>query len=348
MRLLFSIHNIFNVLLINPSVKIGNFIKDELWYFERNELENITLEIEFVAKIDTPEEFIYLQKNCVYSDGCLYLMTEGGKLYIPIKEIADSKINAKAERNLSEWVVLHLIEKLMSLKIIEKGCSMLHALCVEEEGDINLYAGLQGVGKTKLALRKLRNGAKFLGEEYVIVNRNSTVFCYPRGMNVHRFQEEEYYKLRYNTCLSKQINRESFFLYLLGILRIIFSPMKRIRRMIDARLNGKKIFRVNVKSLYPDVQIVESGQLNNILVFFKGHLPLLFKNSWEEERYIHFLAINNNIERLESISQCIDSFWAYGDQYSNKLQKYLNRMLLEERKIIGDALRKLGKRDNNL
>jgi len=319
---------------------VVDFIREILGYFERDMLSVINLEVEFVDKIDLPGQYIYLQHDCLYDGGCLYLFKDKAGLCFPIKDIFSERIHVKAQRNVSHIEILYLIEKVIMIKAIQKGCPTLHSACLEENGRINIYSGLQGAGKTILALQKLQNGAKFLGEDKVFVDENCRVWCYPRGITLHRYLGEQYYELRRNRGISKSIAKEIWFFRLLKALRVILWVSGYARQRIERAINGSGNLRANVTRLLPETEIIETGYMQDLYVFFKGSQNQLFLRycDWDSKRLITFLLRNNNLERA---SHYIEAFIAYGDEYGVVFKQNLNKLVEKERHIITSTVNNL-------
>ncbi len=345
MPLFLSVHNILNIKLTNPPKTVSNFIREILGYFECNNLTETNLEIEFVEKINLPKRYIFLRYDCMYDNGCFYIIEENTILFFPIKDLFAPKIHIKAEKNVSHVRILFAIEKVIMIRAVEMGYPMLHAVCLEENGVINAYSGLQGAGKTVLALQKLQKGAKFLADDKIFVNKNAKVYSYPRGITVHRHLGEQYYKLRFNDGVSKSIKKEIWFFGLLRCVRAIFFVNKTLRRKINRAIKGPGNVRASVKRIFPDTEIVDNGCIQNFYVFFKGNTePIFFKqNVWDIKRVTNFLLLNNSIERESPYN---DPFFAYGDRYSVELREKLIALKHKERRIILGFLKKLSVRNN--
>lgn len=349
MILNFSIHNFFSIRVVNAPEQIGAFLKEELGYFSKEEdIPDANLEIEFVEKIELPKDCIYLQRSLPYRGGFFYFSESKGLLQFPIKDILNQTICVKAEDGVSKWNVLHVIEKVLSLKVVEKGYSMLHALGLKEKEEINLYVGLQGAGKTELALQKLGNGSGFIGEEFIFVDRHGTAFCYPRGMNVHRFMKTEYPRLKNNSDFAWIIFRERLFLHILRLLKYAYFAFRPIRCIFDRALEAKRFYRVYVKNIFPDVRIIKEAHIDNIYIFFKDKGGPNFTpcHCWDKKRLLNFMLTNNCMERNYLVSSYIDSFTAYGDSHSVTFQDYIAGIKNKEHNIISNMLERIYQADN--
>ena len=338
----YSIHNIINIRLINPTSHVVAFVDDELDHFCQAASQEADVEIEFVNKIDVPDPVVYILRDMAYCEGRLYLEWKEGVVCFPVRDfVANQAVRVKAEKTISGWTTLLIIEKVLSFKAIEKGYCMMHSLCLLEDNGIVLYGGMQGAGKTKLALKKLSAGSQFLGEEYVFMNSAGVAFCYPRGINVHRYQEEEYFRLRYNPYLAKEIKRDIRKQTCLNTIRCLVYPVRSVRERVEMRISGKRFIRANVRKLFPDLKIVESGQINKIVVFMKGRNGPLMIEDWPTERLAEFLAVNNHIERMNFVAEYINSFLAYGDKYGILFKSYMLNTLGQERDIIKSSMMKI-------
>ncbi|MBN2057327.1 MAG: hypothetical protein JW782_00835 [Candidatus Saganbacteria bacterium] len=341
MNVNFSIHGLFNIKLSQAPRPVVDFIRSDLGYFERTDLPHGDLEIEFVPKIDLPARFVYLQHDLAYDQGVLYFLFKTGTVAFPIKEFAGGSLLVRAEKGISGFEALRVIEKVLSLKLIESGYSMMHALGLKENGRVNIYVGLQGVGKTTLALQKLRQGAGFAGEEFVLVDKDANVLCYPRGMNVHRFMGEEFHRLRANPALKPKVDKELRYWRLLSVLNFVFGPVRILKTIVRNLLGGKRFIRANIGELFPGAEILDKGRIDGLFLLFKSNDgQVCFPAAdWPEERAVAFLLRNNNLERGHLVADQLASFLAYGDEPAAAFAKYLKGLQTSEEAIVRGILR---------
>lgn len=81
--------------------------------------------------------------------------------------------------------------------LVDREMSVVHSAGIELDGKGIIFPGLGGVGKTLLVseLRKLV-GSKFFGDDYVIVDRNSNMLCYPSDFSIYDYHLDMFPELR--------------------------------------------------------------------------------------------------------------------------------------------------------
>jgi len=78
-----------------------------------------------------------------------------------------------------------LIFAILSIKLIQKGYTFVHAGCLSHHGEGILIVAMQDTGKTSTVLSLLdEKEFKFLGDDLVIVGGNSTAYTYPKEVRI--------------------------------------------------------------------------------------------------------------------------------------------------------------------
>jgi hypothetical protein len=214
-----------------------------------------------------------------------------------------------AERDISEWAIFLIIEKMMQIKFIERGYWFLHASGIEENNEGRVYSSLHNGGKTQWVLKKIQEGAGFLGDDIVIADRKGYIYAYPRRVNIK--------KGRFISSEKK--------IYLIGlwIARYAFLFYPKAKSIIDARINAASIQRLRIKQIYNDVRIIEKVKLKEIIIGLEGE-------AWPLKRSVNFLINNVRMERASFFQKYLDAFWCYGDDISLDVKRYLRELMRKE------------------
>jgi len=78
-----------------------------------------------------------------------------------------------------------LIFAILSVKLIQKGHTFVHAGCLSHRGEGILIAAMQDTGKTSTVLSLLDGEEfRFLGDDFVILNERGTLYSYPKEVRV--------------------------------------------------------------------------------------------------------------------------------------------------------------------
>lgn len=328
----FSIYDIFNVALYDVPARLHSFTFREYNYFKKDRLERTDLEIHFVDKILIPEGSILLAKGFYYKDGVAFLAKHGSILEIPLKDISSSRIRVVVEKNIIEWFVLYVIEKIMHLKVVEKGYCFFHSAGLVRDDKAVLYVGLQQAGKTEWILRQLKKDGEFLGDDLVLVDHGGNAYAYPRGVNVHVF-----HKNIYNQALKRKPWKRAM-IGLLKMLLLIVPKNSWIADRLNVRIKEKFLLRMHINDLMPDVKIARKSQIEKILINLKARGSKVENRVWGKERVCRFLTTNTSIERSAFIDQFIPSFLAFGDEVSVSLGQYVKELLKKEVDVVSGIL----------
>ncbi|MFH1310764.1 MAG: hypothetical protein ABIH85_08845 [Candidatus Omnitrophota bacterium] len=333
MTFTFSVHNVFNIKLTDMPERIGCFLRREFSYFEIKELRKIDLEIKFVEKIKMPDNSTGLLNDFFYKNGIFYFNFRGSKLNIPIKDIENGEVVVFAEKTIEPLMIFYVIEKILHIKMIEKGFCFLHAAGARLEGRTIIYSSLQGGGKTKWVLERIQEGADYLSDELVLADELGSVFAYPRGMNIHSFHYEVYEKVLKKIPFNIRIRRE-FFLSCLKLARGLLKNNTGIGKKMDVLIKAKSTFRLSVSELYENIKIAAKSRLDKIIIGCVTKQGEDLSENWKVKRTVGFLVNNISNERLSFIAPYLNAFFAYGDDYSTSFRKYLRKLTKKELRIL--------------
>jgi len=149
-----------------------------------------------------------------------------------------------------------ILEPLMYYKLLKAGVIMLHASAVEREGNVYIFCGVSGSGKTSLAFRLSNDGYSFLGDDAIFISRTGEVFSYAK--RVHYFS----YLKKKNPFLRTSVGLD------------ILARSRETARMVMAGLFGERFYlstRLHLKQLIPHVSLSEGGKIKKIfLIGFEG------------------------------------------------------------------------------
>jgi len=186
----------------------------------------------------------------------------------------------------------------------------LHASAIVYNNKAKIFTGGRAAGKSIYCLEMLRRGAKFLGDDLIIINKNY-VYAYPKRLNLF------YYHFNIFPALKKKLNFEQrFFVLVSSVLskakkvdKIIPVYVRAIRWLSNYKIkptnafNYKNIIANKVKSdtLYL-VQYVKERKSNDIKeISEKEIIEHLIKNMANERKefrsfYKHYLSYPENKE----------------------------------------------------
>ena len=339
MDLKFSIHNFFNVLITNPPEGIGSFLEREFQYFKVDKLDRINLEIKFVDRIEIPDKSVCLLRDFIYENGTFYFNFSGSTLCVPIKDICKENIVVLSEKRTPVWMIFYVIEKILHIKILEKDFCFFHAAGMIENGKTAVYSSLQSGGKTGWVFRGLRNKAGFFGDDLILVNRSGHVFSYPRRINLNKYHGTSYRRFLESLPISIYIKNRVFVMFLC-LLRNLLQFHGAVKRRIDEVIESKNTFRVNVNQIFPDVEIINNKKVDKLIIALKTYTRQQTFEKWELKRNINFMLHNTSNERLAHAEKYMRAFFAYGDDHSFTVRKYIAELMKKEVNTVSRILKK--------
>ncbi len=329
MSLKYSIHDIFKIKVSDPPDRIKTFLNREFNYFKVDEIDEVDLDIRFVDNIEIPEKSVCLMDGFFYKEGYFYFDFSGSILCFPIKDISSKNMVVLSEKNVPEWMIFYSIEKVLHIKVIEKGFCFLHAGGVKENGKTTVFSSLQRGGKTKWALEKLEDGAGYLGDDLVLFDRTGDAYTYPRGININRYHGRSYRRFIRNLPFATLI-RNRLSIMALSLLHFLFSFSSVFKKRIEGMINARSIFRINVGDFFSNVEIINKSKLDEIIISLRANCKEPSYETWSSKKMVNFLHKNLEYERAAHVRQYMGIFWVYGDEYSFAIKKYFAKLMKKE------------------
>jgi len=94
------------------------------------------------------------------------------------------RLNSRFKRFGSDAALEFLVDRILLIKLAQKGCVFVHAGAVEWDGNSALIVAPPDFGKTSTVLSLVGSGAKLLGDDHVILTPEGEVLCYPRPQTI--------------------------------------------------------------------------------------------------------------------------------------------------------------------
>lgn len=311
-----NLHNLIGVEVKNSPLLVKKFLKEEFFHFIQNKNIKQNINIVFKDKIIVPQNSIRLKKNFYYHPELktFYLRKDNKILSYNLNSYFKSKIFIKIEKDFNIWFILYVIENTLYLLLSKKKICMLHAGAVKKNNSSYIFFGPQGSGKTLYTLNKIKQGYSFLGDEYILLNKNGDCLSFPRAVNFKKFHNK-HYKLAFNYKWNSLKISEK--------LKWFF---KQIIKTIILRPDWKPMIRIRIGKVYPKTIITRKTKINNIIFNFKNKgkihgRVLILKYSKIILKNIQFEIINRFISIYKYIFIPKDSFLKKVIKDINELEK---------------------------
>jgi hypothetical protein len=319
----FSIHDIMQFVVIDHTGVINRFFDNINTHYENFSVQKNDKNSDLIIEIGnfTPD------LNDVYETGNKKYFFKPNYMFIPrerhkgaewkfeITGLNDPTTIVKIDCNYLGRIFItgNIVDFLIHLKLLQKGFSLIHASAVAKNGFGYLLSSRGGGGKTTYALELLENGYDFLGDNYVIINKD-TIFSYPTSLSI----------FTYNLRPSIMGNISSFEKLLLGIKKIIYNLTGGYAK-IFSKINPKRITN----------NIIYSSKIGGIILliprnvkeYYAAKLIKSDKNTLIKKIvYNQMLEFNNFNRYIDEYSYLfpIDPFSSHWETYRDSLVENLD------------------------
>jgi len=289
-------HNIVSIRLNNESPSIRAFIGDELGYFIDSDSDSDSdladIDIFFVKKINNLEDFTNISDSLKYFKNTICFKYGGRHITIKCFDDNCSKVEVYVEEFVDSFWVLYLIEKLLMIILPIKGLLIMHASAsVRNNMEATMYTGFKASGKTENVLKDVDSGCEFIGDEFIIVDQNANCYCYPRRVNIHKYNTNRYWMILRKKILSEILNFRS--------LKYIEILMRHIIR--GSRYKG--YIRLSIFDYLSHAVICNNAKIGKLIICDNRKDSSRVFNSIELSskliQYLHNNNIGEYIGRLE-------------------------------------------------
>lgn len=243
--------------MVNLAKKLGIVsIDNEYEAFEVKGVKNPNLTV-IIGKFSPNNKNCYLldQKYYIRKDYIYFedMSVNGAIWETEITGFEGQNITVKlnCKNNIAYMVILgYIVEFLINYLMLLKGYSLIHAAGVTKNGQAYIFPARGSAGKTTLALNLVNKGYEYLGDDYVILHKNS-VLSY--GSSLH------------------------FFSYHLKILDKIFgehlSAGQRLSikmRNLVYKVTGKRLlYRIKIKDLIPEAEMKKDSSIKSLIFLIR-------------------------------------------------------------------------------
>ena len=330
--MILNIHNIVSIRLNNESTSIRAFIGDELGYFLDSDAASDLADIDifFVKRIDNLEDFIDISDTLKYFKNTICCKYGGGHISIKCFDDNCSKMELYIEESVDSFWVLYVIEKLLMIILPMKGFLLMHASAsVRNNIEATMYTGSKASGKTENVLKDVDSGCEFIGDEFIIADQNANCYCYPRRVNIHKFNTNRYWMILRKKILSEILNLRS-----LNSALPVFPARSYIEvlvRLIIRRSRYKGYIRLSIFDYLSQAVISSKAKIGKLIIFDN------MKNSIESDsELIQYLHNSNMAEYFRRIEQ--DILMSIVDKNVKKipLAKYVKKSMAIHDQILSE------------
>jgi len=78
-----------------------------------------------------------------------------------------------------------LIFEVLEIKLLQRGHTLIHAACLEKDGEGIMLVAPPDTGKTFTSIRLVRRGFNFMADDMTILGPGARAYCFPTPMTLH-------------------------------------------------------------------------------------------------------------------------------------------------------------------
>jgi len=273
---IYGIKFIFN----NEPLNINQYFTNEWYSFKDiSSNDNAIINVHFTDNINIPNDITILSSNIAFSEDSLYLY-KTHKLKLNLSEVSTERIKLECSYNIQPVELFWLLERILFVKLIEKGFTPQHASCFEIDNKIYAFSSLKETGKSKILINFLENieNIKYISDDVLILDNNYKALPYPRGMSLHKFHGEIFYKLLKKAELKIKAR------YLIHLVKT--KLLKRIEKFTIRLYLHEFIKKIDITT----------GPISNLYILQKKKQIDTQKETISKDEAINFLSENIKME----------------------------------------------------
>ena len=317
MMLCLNVHGLFEVEVVDPPQADREFLQAELGAFVVPACEAPDLVVRYDANLAQPGSAVRLLPDLSYADGTLIFSNDGKVLHADVRGLPMGRVAVTVQPGLATWHLFSIIEKLLQIRVLGRGCAFIHGGSVASGGEARVVAAMQGGGKTRYVLDELAHGAGFLGDEQVLVRRDGRVFCYPRRVNFKR-AHGSHFDAACRT-LPPGARRRMWWRRAATSVFLPFAPRPSSMHRV---LSREPLVRQEVGRVFPRVPIVRSSRVCELIVLMPGASPGPL-SPWSRSQVARFLIQNARDELGQQMGRHARMFLMLGDPVGRAWERTL-------------------------
>ncbi|MDD1773483.1 MAG: hypothetical protein LUQ14_02535 [Methanomassiliicoccales archaeon] len=224
----------------------------EVW---KSEFEKPDLSIER-GKVD--RKGMYVTSSHYAGDGFYTILHNDGVYRVEENRIVCD--GTTSEEFLEGKVAQHRLNQCFT----QRDWCIVHASAVSIEGKAVLLPAMGGVGKTNLMLELLSRGARFIGDDHVVIGRNGRFISYPRWVNVLEYNLSMFPGLYERAIPDKTGQRQQKRRLWLYRKARDMEGRNPVTEMVKTRTMAWYYFshRVKPETLFPGTGLEKSGKIS--------------------------------------------------------------------------------------
>jgi len=270
MKLFFIIHKVR--ICVNGSGSLFNYFKFQFRHFAVNDINNQKININLTistkdsfSSIITKQTSISENKYCYASNENFLWVVREKKMSLPSAIDLSKTLEITAENTFPKMHFNTIFDFLLRLYLIKEGFILIHAASVSKNNKGIVIPAWKSVGKTELALKLVKHGFSFMGDDKIWINQNNEILSYPRYVVIKESNANSFIEFVGRKYLIKSKIKSIL------LLKNNSSILKILYNKIVSTILKNKIYHFPIERLYPDSNTINYSKFNRIIYLEKNN-----------------------------------------------------------------------------
>jgi hypothetical protein len=235
-----DILDMVRIRLIGKETEIKKYIEEEYGLFrtDAEDGKKVDITVKFVDDVSSENLSINVRPPVAYDDKGVFFHDPDYKIVrIEIDKMGISDSQVTCDVNFNKHFLVIILEYLIHHLLLKNGCYFCHSSAFVYKGKVVLCPAWRNVGKTNVLLAFLKDGAQYLGDDWVIINSEGHIMSIPKRLNLLFYNFNEYPEL----CESLDGNFKALFNFVARAKRGLYD----LDNDVLSLLTGKARLRVS-------------------------------------------------------------------------------------------------------
>jgi len=192
-----NILNLVRICFVGKESNINEYVEDEYGLFKVDQAEkDADITIEFINDISADSQSIRVRPPVACDEEGVFFHDHNYRvLRIDTEKIGITNFRVTCDADFNKHFFVIIMEYLIHHLILESGHYFCHASAFIYDGKTILCPAWRHVGKTNILLAFMKEGAQYLGDDWVIINKDGLIISMPKRLNLLFYNFREYPEL---------------------------------------------------------------------------------------------------------------------------------------------------------
>ena len=181
-----NVYNLVHITVNNAPKHIDTFLKNEYSLLIDKDNNTATdILVEFTPDITAHKNFITISPPVGYDrEGVFWFDMKGKVCRIELDDFEHKATKVFCNNEFNLHFIAIIIEYLIGFKLLKKDVALCHASAFEWGDKVFMLPAWRHVGKTSILLSFLRDGAKYISDDWVLFYKDGSIASLPKRLNL--------------------------------------------------------------------------------------------------------------------------------------------------------------------